>query len=261
MLCPVPCMIHAVDYEPNVGFGDPGSQWWNRLTYYIANRVYSKCILGLPKEEFQLHDVDYARINAFMLEEMPVEYAISARLFPRPSSWPAHATITEFRERDKAKHWTAPPDLLQFLSDYPDPLYVGFGSMVNEKPDEVGQIILDVSCEMNLPVLLNAGWGGIRVSDGQLPSHAFIVNDIPYDWLFSRVRAVVHHGGSGTTHSALRFGKPQLLIPHISDQFLWMRLVNAAGFGPMGFPIKAFTKDAFRTKLTELLSGEYRKPG
>ena len=171
--------------------------------------------------------------------------------------------------------------------------------MVNEKPDEVGQIILDVSCEMNLPVLLNAGWGGIRVSDGQLPSHAFIVNDIPYDWLFSRVRAVVHHGGSGTTHSALRFGKPQLLIPHISDQFLgdqlnpekmgpytctavvsmkeyefhkpflftssprflWMRLVNAAGFGPMGFPIKAFTKDAFRTKLTELLSGEYRKPG
>ncbi|CAE7884305.1 UGT80B1 [Symbiodinium microadriaticum] len=256
MLCPVPCMIHAVDTEPNIGFGDPGSVWWNRLTYFLANKLYiSKSILGyggpVAKDELQFRNLDSSRLTAFMLEEMPVEYAISERLFPRPGSWPPHAVITGFRERDKAKHWTPPAPLLKFLSDYPEPLYAGFGSMVNEDPEKVGQIILDVTAELELPVLLNTGWGGgIRVSEEDLPRHAFVVNDIPYDWLFSRVCAVVHHGGSGTTHSALRFDKPQLIVPHISDQFLWMRLVNRAGFGPMGFPIKSFSKETFKASLT-----------
>lgn len=46
------------------------------------------------------------------------------------------------------------------------------------------------------------------------------MRDIPFDWLFPRVRAVVHHGGSGTTHSALRCGRKQLIIPHLADQLL-----------------------------------------
>ncbi|CAE7476165.1 UGT80B1, partial [Symbiodinium pilosum] len=232
MLCPVPCMLHTVDSEPNIGFGDPGSPWWNRMTYYIANKVYiNKSILSyagpLVKAEFGFQELNSSRLYSFMLEEMPVEYAISERLFPRPDSWPAHAVISEFRERNKAKHWTPPAELLQFLSDHPEPLYVGFGSMVNDQPERVGKIILDVTAELDLPVLLNTGWGGgIQVADAQLPPQAFLVSDIPFDWLFSRVRAVVHHGGSGTTHSALRFDRPQLIIPHIADQFLWMRLVN-----------------------------------
>ena len=39
-------------------------------------------------------------------------------------------------------------------------LYVGFGSMVNDQPERVGKIILDVTSELDLPVLLNTGWGG-----------------------------------------------------------------------------------------------------
>ena len=64
-------------------------------------------------------------------------------------------------------------------------------------------------------MVLNASWGGIELED--VPPHAFLVDDVPFDWLFARVRAVVHHGGSGTTHSALRFGVPQI-VPHIADQ-------------------------------------------
>jgi sterol 3beta-glucosyltransferase len=101
-------------------------------------------------------------------------------------------------------------------------------------------------------VLLNSSWGGIEI-EGTLPDHAFIVQDIPYDWLFSRVSAVVHHGGSGTTHSALRFDHRQLIIPHIADQFLWMRLVHKAGMGPMGFPIKKFSRETLKTRLKSLL--------
>ncbi len=43
-------------------------------------------------------------------------------------------------------------------------------------------------------------------------------NYVPFSWLFSRVRAVVHHGGIGTLSQALVAGVPQLLMPLGFDQ-------------------------------------------
>jgi vancomycin aglycone glucosyltransferase len=41
--------------------------------------------------------------------------------------------------------------------------------------------------------------------------------------------AIVHHGGAGTTAAAARAGKPQLVVPHIADQFFFGDLVNELG--------------------------------
>jgi len=116
----------------------------------------------------------------------------------------------------------------------------------------VGKAIVELSQELNLAILINTSWGGIELED-ELPEQVFVVNDIPYDWLFDRVAAVIHHGGSGTTHSALRFNKPQLILPHIADQFLWNKLIQKTGRGPLGFPIKKFTKERLKVKIQELL--------
>ena len=124
--------------------------------------------------------------------------------------------------------------------------------MINAKPKEIGKTLLQLSKKHNLPIFINSSWGGIEI-EGPLPENIFLVKDIPYDWLFSRVRAVVHHGGSGTTHSALRFDRPQLILPHIADQFLWNKLIHKAGIGPLGFPIKKFTPIRFEEKVLELL--------
>ena len=40
-----------------------------------------------------------------------------------------------------------------------------------------------------------------------LPSNFHVVGDTPHDWLFPRTALVVHHGGSGTSHSAARAGR------------------------------------------------------
>ena len=125
--------------------------------------------------------------------------------------------------------------------------------MINGRPKEIGRIILKVCGELEIPVLINKSWGGIEIEE-QLPSWAFVVDNVPFDWLFKEVRAVVHHGGSGTTHSALRFNKRQLIIPHIADQFLWNRLVHEAGIGPLGFPIKEFDESKLKKALVKLLS-------
>lgn len=57
---------------------------------------------------------------------------------------------------------------------------------------------------------------------------------VPFDWLFPRVDAVLHHGGSGTTAAALHAGVPQLVAPLIFDQHTWADAVAAAGVSPPG---------------------------
>ena len=124
--------------------------------------------------------------------------------------------------------------------------------MVNGRPAEVARAVVEATAALGVPVVVNTSWGGLELDE--VPAHVCVVNDVPYDWLFSRVRAVVHHGGSGTTHSALRFNLPQLIVPHIADQFFWARCIVASGLGPAGFPIKALTEERLQHALEELLA-------
>ncbi len=257
LLSPVPCLLHPVDHEPAIGFGKPRSTWWNRMTYSIANyALINQAILGYGNpvlKEWKEKPLQKKELKCFLLDELPIEFAISKELFPRPKNWPQHVVVTQFRERNKTQGWNPSNELLTFLEKYPEPLYVGFGSMINGKPKEIGRMIIESCSELNQPVLINTSWGGIELGK-DIPEHVFVISDIPYDWLFGKVKAVVHHGGSGTTHSALRFKKKQLIIPHIADQYLWNRLIHKAGYGPIGFPIKAFNKELFKNSLQKLLS-------
>ncbi|MBA4772648.1 MAG: glycosyltransferase [Sphingomonas sp.] len=49
--------------------------------------------------------------------------------------------------------------------------------------------------------------------------------------LFPRSAAIVHHGGVGTTGQAMRAGKPQLVVPHMGDQFDHARRITERGLG------------------------------
>jgi UDP:flavonoid glycosyltransferase YjiC (YdhE family) len=57
------------------------------------------------------------------------------------------------------------------------------------------------------------------------------IGDVPHEWLFPRVAAVVHHGGAGTTGAALRAGKPSVIVPQAVDQPFWARAVESLGAG------------------------------
>jgi len=256
LLSPVPCLLHAVDHEPAIGFGTPRGRRWNRWTYSLANSALIKqAILGYGNpvlKDWGWPILKQAELKTFLLEKLPVEYAVSERLFPQPIDWPAHVKVTDYRERNKSKNWTPPTSLTTFLEAHPNPLYIGFGSMINGQPKQVGADILSVAQTLDLPVIINTSWGGIEI-EGEVPDHVYIIDDVPFDWLFARVRAVVHHGGSGTTHSALRFDVPQLIIPHIADQFLWMRLIIKNNIGPAGFPIKNWSKEKFEQGVRALL--------
>jgi UDP:flavonoid glycosyltransferase YjiC (YdhE family) len=65
-----------------------------------------------------------------------------------------------------------------------------------------------------------------------LPPSVFVIGPTPHEALFPRCALIIHHGGSGTTHSACRAGVPSLVMPFAADQFFWADRLRALGVAP-----------------------------
>ena len=66
--------------------------------------------------------------------------------------------------------------------------------------------------------------------------------------------AVMHHGGSGTTHLALKYGCATLIIPHFIDQFIWDEIISELGLGPKGVKISRIRIKNLEPKVLGLLN-------
>ncbi|MCY4539089.1 MAG: glycosyltransferase [Chloroflexi bacterium] len=64
-----------------------------------------------------------------------------------------------------------------------------------------------------------------------LPAGTRLLNWAPYDQVLGRCKIVIHHGGMGTTHQALIYGLPQIVVPHAADQRIQARRVAEAKVG------------------------------
>jgi sterol 3beta-glucosyltransferase len=73
------------------------------------------------------------------------------------------------------------------------------------------------------------------------------------------VAAVVHHGGSGTVAAAARAGVPQIVLPYMSDQFLWRSQVRKLGLGPNGGLLRLLSARSLSKAIAECLENERYK--
>ncbi|MFF4244832.1 glycosyltransferase [Streptomyces sp. NPDC001822] len=110
-----------------------------------------------------------------------------------------------------------PDDLTAFLDAGAPPVYVGFGSM-RPSADVV---------RMATEAIRGRGHRVLLSGRADLAAHGdrddcFAVAEANHQRLFTRVAAVVHHGGAGTTLTAARAGAPQVVIPlQLSDNPYW----------------------------------------
>ena len=64
-----------------------------------------------------------------------------------------------------------------------------------------------------------------------LPAGTRLLNWAPYEHVLPRCRVIIHHGGMGSTHSAVVHGVPQIVVPHAADQRIQGRRVAEAKVG------------------------------
>ncbi len=172
--------------------------------------------------------------------------AYSSTLVPRPHDWPESAIQTGYFF-GTPDDWTPPDDLASFLDDGPPPVYAGFGSMPGIDHARTTRALLGALEATGRRAVLATGWGGISGVETGADIH--VLKAAPHGWLFPRVSAVVHHGGSGTTHEGLRWGRPSVICPLFADQPYFGARVAALGAGPAPIRQRDLTAEALAAAI------------
>ncbi|MFY9823503.1 MAG: glycosyltransferase [Thermoanaerobaculia bacterium] len=172
----------------------------------------------------------------------PVMYCCSPLLVPRPGDWPENTLATGFWLLPGSPTWQPSFALLDFLAQGPPPVYVGFGSMAGGDAKALADTVVEALAVTGQRGVLASGWGGLE--PGSIDSRdVFVVREVPHEWLFPQMAAVVHHGGASTTGAGLRAGKPTVICPFRGDQPFWGRRVHDLGAGPEPIPRHQITAE------------------
>jgi UDP:flavonoid glycosyltransferase YjiC (YdhE family) len=99
------------------------------------------------------------------------------------------------------------------------PIYFGFGSTLVKSPADTLAMISAACAQLGERALVCAG----STDFSQVPhfDHVKVVGTMNYAAAFPACRAIVHHGGSGTTAAGLRAGVPTLILSTWGDQRFW----------------------------------------
>lgn len=87
----------------------------------------------------------------------------------------------------------------------------------------------------------------------------YLLDNVPHDWLFLHCKAVVHHGGAGTTAAGLKAACPTTIVPFFGDQPFWGDQVHARGVGPPPIPVDQFTLPKLIAAINFMLNAEVKE--
>ena len=215
------------------GLPDPGAwshRWGWRLAQCIVNRMF------LPRYNGQRKRLGLAPVQDTMTQAWASSrlnlLAVSPSICKRPHDWASNHVVTGFiNETNPTPDCPLPAALQAFLEKGAAPVFIGFGSMMLAgAADYARETIgiwrdavraLDIRAVIQLPEPLLS----LASSDDSV--HA--VSWADYRLLFPHCSAIIHHGGAGTTQSALRVGRPSTIVAHVSDQFFWGQELERLG--------------------------------
>ncbi|OBJ22538.1 glycosyltransferase [Mycobacterium colombiense] len=132
------------------------------------------------------------------------------------------------------------------------PIYFGFGSSARVAFHAgLLEMISGACAQLGERALICSGvsdLAGIPQSD-----QVKVVGAVNHSAVFPACRAVVHHGGPGTTFAGIRAGKPTLALAVSVDQPMWAAAVGQLGVG-IGRHFSATTPDSLLADLRAILT-------
>jgi UDP:flavonoid glycosyltransferase YjiC (YdhE family) len=134
------------------------------------------------------------------------------------------------------------------------PIYFGFGSTPIASPADTVAMISAACAHLGERALICSGPNDFS----PVPhfDHVKVVGALNYAAIFPACRAVVHHGGSGTTAAGLRAGVPTLILWTEWDQPMWAAALEQLKVGS-GHQFSATTQESLVADLRSILGPEY----
>ncbi|MGA7050362.1 MAG: glycosyltransferase [Mycobacterium sp.] len=134
------------------------------------------------------------------------------------------------------------------------PIFFGFGTIPIESPADTLAMISAACAQLGERALVSAG--GTDFSHVPHSEHVKVAATLNYATIFPACRAVVHHGGSGTTAAGLRAGAPTLILWTLPDQPIWGAQLKRLKVGSTR-RLSTITRESLVAELRTILAPQY----
>lgn len=118
------------------------------------------------------------------------------------------------------------------------------------RAEELSDTIRRAAQQAGARAIVQAGWTGLRVVDDDI----LTIGEAPHDWLFSRVAAVAHHCGAGTTAAGIRAGVPTIALPAFGDGPFWAKQIAHLGVSATTINQRRLTADRLAAAMRSAVS-------
>ena len=145
-------------------------------------------------------------------------------------------------------------EVLSWIAAGTPPIYFGFGSTPIASPADTVAVISTACTQLGERALICMGPNDCTQIPH--PDHVKVVEAVNHAAIFAECRAVVHHGGAGTTASGLRAGIPALILWNGLDQPLWAAAIEELKVG-FGRRFSETTQESFVIGLRSILTPQY----
>lgn len=224
--------------------------WFNHQVLKLAFSPFNEPIqehrlaVGLPRSlaTDPFHHVLAAKI--------PSVHLFSESVIPRPRDWERHHAVAGFAFLPD-RPYTPPASLVDFLASGTTPIYLGFGSMTGFDPEQLAELATRAARLAGVRAIVASGWAGLQP---RRTDDVYVIDEVPHEWLFPRVAAVVHHGGVGTFAAGLRAGKPTVIAAFFGDQPFWGRTNEKLGTGPRALARASITAENLAVAIRKAVS-------
>jgi UDP:flavonoid glycosyltransferase YjiC (YdhE family) len=148
----------------------------------------------------------------------------------------------------------ADDEVLSWIAAGTPLIYFGFGSTPVQSPADTVAMISAACMQLGERALIYSGVNGSnRIPH---PDHVKLVGLLNYATIFPACRAVVHHGGAGTTAAGIRAGIPTLALWITADQPIWAAAVKRLKVGSAR-RFSSATEESLVADLRTILAPEY----
>lgn len=135
-----------------------------------------------------------------------------------------------------------PKQLQRFIEEGTRPVFAGFGSMPSGDQKKQIRLLVETAGHLNRRIIILAPW---QKNPAEQPEKdVFFIRHVPHALLFPAMSAIIHHGGAGTTAVSAMSGVPQIIVPHILDQYYHGYRIYQSGLGPCPVPRSRLTSRA-----------------
>lgn len=232
------------------GFSIPS--FLNNLTYKFSN--LSIKLLSKPIGEFRSKFDLAKKITVPTVRNI---YGISAHFLAVPNDFSTHSKFTGFWFGNSSMELTS--DLTDFMNAGEPPLLLTFGSMPFKSKFDLQTAIIKLTEIFDTRIIVVKGWGLDQTERLENNHKIKVIASAPYEKLFPLTKAIIHHGGIGTTAECLRAGKPFMICPilyPIGDQKFWGQHAYQKRLAVKPIPISKMTEKLFLDSIHELLTNE-----